>query len=254
MRSKLFEQWVSRKATRTDATHCRKTLWSKEKCQVRPRVTAYLVLDYLHTIYGENCGSSSIVLVLFSTKPLPGINTCVHPTNPRTMHAVGIVTYDPIPTFPLRSAHVVQPDVFSFNTAITACVYASNWRQALDLLASMELEGVKPNIYSYNSAISACARGGQWRVGLELLAKVLIFFSKTFERRFLRHHWPVRCMVLYTVCFMDVKSFENTVWRLFCSWYMVGSIFWSGSFFLYCSYCNGRGQVFIKIWASAFWR
>lgn len=66
----------------------------------------------------------------------------------------------------------VQPDVFSFNTAIAACARAGDWRKALDLLAGMKVEGLTPDIFSYNAAIGACAKGGQWMIGLELLDKV----------------------------------------------------------------------------------
>lgn len=67
----------------------------------------------------------------------------------------------------------LQPDVISFNTAITSCAKAGDWRRSLDLFAGMKVEGVTPDILSYNAVISACAKGGQWRIGLELLAKVL---------------------------------------------------------------------------------
>lgn len=66
----------------------------------------------------------------------------------------------------------LQPDLFSFNTAIASCVKAGDWRRSLDLLAGIKVEGMTPDILSYNGVMSACAKGGQWRIGLELLAKV----------------------------------------------------------------------------------
>ena len=70
----------------------------------------------------------------------------------------------------------LQPDAFSFNTAIAACGRRGEWRRSLDILAGMEVEGVTPSIFSYNAAIGACAKAGQWRIGLELLTKVSSMF------------------------------------------------------------------------------
>lgn len=75
---------------------------------------------------------------------------------------------------------IIQPDVFSFNTAIASCVKSGDWRRSLDLLAGMKVEGMTPDILSYNGAIAACAKGGQWRIGLELLAKVSLYMLPSF--------------------------------------------------------------------------
>lgn len=57
----------------------------------------------------------------------------------------------------------VQPDAYSWNTAISACGRAGQWEQALRLLGSMEEEGseARPDIFSYNIAIDAVAKAGR---------------------------------------------------------------------------------------------
>jgi pentatricopeptide repeat protein len=47
----------------------------------------------------------------------------------------------------------------SFSAAITACEKVGDWRTALELLDSMEKEGVARTPISYNAAISACEKG-----------------------------------------------------------------------------------------------
>lgn len=47
----------------------------------------------------------------------------------------------------------------SFSSAITACEKVGDWRTALELLDSMEKEGVARTPISYNAAISACEKG-----------------------------------------------------------------------------------------------
>lgn len=57
----------------------------------------------------------------------------------------------------------VPPDVYSLNSAISACGRAAKWKQALALLSEMEREGsrVPPDLFSYNGAISAVAKDGR---------------------------------------------------------------------------------------------
>ena len=57
----------------------------------------------------------------------------------------------------------VAPDVYSFNSAISACGRAAKWQQAMSLLSEMEQDGstVPPDLFSFNGAINAVAKGGR---------------------------------------------------------------------------------------------
>lgn len=57
----------------------------------------------------------------------------------------------------------IPPDLYSFNSAISACGRAAKWKQALALLSEMEREGsrVSPDLFSYNGAINAAAKDGR---------------------------------------------------------------------------------------------
>jgi pentatricopeptide repeat protein len=43
------------------------------------------------------------------------------------------------------------------------------WTRALQLLEQMRKEGVEPDGFSYSSAISCCGAGGKWKEALELI-------------------------------------------------------------------------------------
>ncbi|CAE8614947.1 unnamed protein product, partial [Polarella glacialis] len=61
--------------------------------------------------------------------------------------------------------NVVEPDVISYNAAMSACVKAGQWQLALGLLSLMPLF----DRISCSIAISACASAAQWKPALELL-------------------------------------------------------------------------------------
>ena len=70
----------------------------------------------------------------------------------------------------LMTASDVQPNVISYNAAISACTQGSQWERALNLFEPMSLNRVWPNNVSYNAAMSACEKGGQWQHALALIA------------------------------------------------------------------------------------
>jgi len=43
---------------------------------------------------------------------------------------------------------------------------------ALELLSEMKARGLQPDVISYNAAISACEKGLQWEKTLELLSEM----------------------------------------------------------------------------------
>ena len=51
----------------------------------------------------------------------------------------------------------INPDVISFNTAISACANGGQWEKALNLLQELMNRGIEPDIICFNAAISACA-------------------------------------------------------------------------------------------------
>ncbi|CAE8627485.1 unnamed protein product [Polarella glacialis] len=69
-----------------------------------------------------------------------------------------------------RDGTVVDPDVVSFNAAISACDRGRQWPSALGLFGELFDAGLQPDVITCNSLISACAAGLAWRPALELLA------------------------------------------------------------------------------------
>ena len=68
----------------------------------------------------------------------------------------------------LRS--LVQPDVISFSSSISACETGHQWEKALDLFTVMQRSLVfKPDVISFISSITACEKGQQWERAFELL-------------------------------------------------------------------------------------
>jgi pentatricopeptide repeat protein len=66
----------------------------------------------------------------------------------------------------------IEPDVITYNGAISACEKGSQWERALELLREMRERGVEPNVVTYSAAISACEKGLQWERALELLSEM----------------------------------------------------------------------------------
>jgi len=62
----------------------------------------------------------------------------------------------------------IQPDVYSYSSAISACGSAGRYEEAIDLIKMMRENGVQPNAIAYTGAISACARCGEWAPAMQL--------------------------------------------------------------------------------------
>ena len=63
----------------------------------------------------------------------------------------------------------LQPNLVSFNAAISACEAAGEWQVALCLLACITVSSHKADLLTYNSVISALGRGEQWQLALLFL-------------------------------------------------------------------------------------
>jgi pentatricopeptide repeat protein len=55
-------------------------------------------------------------------------------------------------------------NVILFNVTIAAVAKKGMWKDALELLNEMRDEGLQPDKFSYSSAMTACSRGGNWYV------------------------------------------------------------------------------------------
>jgi pentatricopeptide repeat protein len=70
----------------------------------------------------------------------------------------------------------LEPDVQLYNAVLAACARASDGsglERAMELLETMEEEGIMPDAVSFSSAINACAtHGAQWQDALKLLDRM----------------------------------------------------------------------------------
>ena len=55
----------------------------------------------------------------------------------------------------------IEPDGFSFASAISCCGSEGRWEEALQLMDVMETRGTSPNKVAYTAAIASCGRAGQ---------------------------------------------------------------------------------------------
>ena len=75
----------------------------------------------------------------------------------------------------LRSAqerYGVEPNIYTYTSAISACEKGRQCDLALELLVEMKGRSIEPNVISYNAAISACGVGRRPERALELLAEM----------------------------------------------------------------------------------
>jgi pentatricopeptide repeat protein len=61
-----------------------------------------------------------------------------------------------------RQSFGLDPDVISYNSAITSYEKCEQWERALNMLLAMWSYTLEPDGISYSVAISACERGEQW--------------------------------------------------------------------------------------------
>jgi pentatricopeptide repeat domain-containing protein 1 len=66
---------------------------------------------------------------------------------------------------------VPAPDVYSYTSAMNACVVAKppQWSTALELMEKMKRVGIQPNVVTYCTAMKACQKGGQWEQALAFI-------------------------------------------------------------------------------------
>lgn len=67
----------------------------------------------------------------------------------------------------------LEPNVFHFNAAVSACAAFGRWREAVGLLGEMErLAGVSPDVVTFSAAITACGNGLKFEHAVALLRKM----------------------------------------------------------------------------------
>ena len=57
----------------------------------------------------------------------------------------------------------LEPDVITFNAAMSACEKTTQWLQALGMFADMRLRHVDSDVVACNAAICTCRKGTQWQ-------------------------------------------------------------------------------------------
>jgi pentatricopeptide repeat protein len=67
-------------------------------------------------------------------------------------------------------AEGMKPDGFSYSAAISCCGSGGRWKEALEIIETMQKGGPKmrPNKIAYTAAISACGRSGKYKEALKL--------------------------------------------------------------------------------------
>ena len=66
----------------------------------------------------------------------------------------------------------IQPDVVTYNAAISACEKCRNWDRVPGLLSGMRVDGIKPDVITYSAAISACEKCRMWDRVPELMSEM----------------------------------------------------------------------------------
>jgi pentatricopeptide repeat protein len=78
------------------------------------------------------------------------------------------MTADALNVFDRMQLSGIQPNVISYNAAITACEKGMQWEKALELFEQAERDGVKRDTCTFNAAISACEKSRQLEKALQL--------------------------------------------------------------------------------------
>ena len=102
-----------------------------------------------------------------------------------------------------------EPDVYSFNAAISACEKGGQWERALSLLSEMPRCGIEPDVYSFSAAISACATASQPEAALQL-------FDTIEASPILEADLVVFNAILDAVC-TSQPARARELWKLGCS-------------------------------------
>ncbi|CAE8721075.1 unnamed protein product, partial [Polarella glacialis] len=64
----------------------------------------------------------------------------------------------------------LEPNEFTFSTALRTCSEAGNWESSLGLLVDMLAQSVPANVFSCTAGLIACGEGLQWDWALQLLS------------------------------------------------------------------------------------
>ena len=68
--------------------------------------------------------------------------------------------------------HKLMPNIITYNAVISSCEKGQKYEKALELVAELRLHGLEPSIITYNAAITACEKGQKYEKALELLVEL----------------------------------------------------------------------------------
>ena len=68
----------------------------------------------------------------------------------------------------------VQPDVITWNAAISACEKGAQWERALEMFEEMQRRGLQPDVITWNAVISSCQQSGSLDQAIDLFLEAQI--------------------------------------------------------------------------------
>ena len=89
----------------------------------------------------------------------------------------------------------VQPNVITYNAAMSACEKGDSWQSAFSLFAEMVNLNISHSVVSYGAAIAACRRASDWERALDLVWKLdapnHIIYSSAMEALLEAERWQL---------------------------------------------------------------
>ena len=67
----------------------------------------------------------------------------------------------------------LEPDVVSFNIAMSACNTSKQWEKALQLFEEMQHRRLEPDVISFNISMNACTKSKQWEKALQSFEEMI---------------------------------------------------------------------------------
>lgn len=95
---------------------------------------------------------------------------------------------------------MLEPDIVTFNAAISACEKSNQWKEALALVSEAQRQGISCDVITFNAAISACGRCQKLQEAINFLGAMeqqtiqptVVSFNSVISAA----SWPVAMMLL----------------------------------------------------------
>lgn len=98
----------------------------------------------------------------------------------------------------MQATRGVEPDAFSFTTAISCCGKAGGeWEVAIQLSSQMRAAGIPPTLVVYNALLAVLTAAGQWQRALRLfnhLCSQPIFSHASSEQRWIAYSTTIEAL------------------------------------------------------------